>query len=90
MLNEIKSELERLDATSTRVTIDADFEPKVGDLLKVELGDAYWHLFPQRFLELLKELPDGAGSDAVRTAIERQATFVWHGPAPDRSRDTSP
>jgi hypothetical protein len=89
MMREIKSELERLGAENATVRLDEDFEPDVGELVRFELQDAYWHLLPNHFLTLLQELPNGAGSDAIRIAIEQKAMFVWHGPSPKNSRDTS-
>jgi hypothetical protein len=89
VLKEIQAELRRVGATSIRVSLDRDFEPKAGELLKVELGPAYWHLQPQEFLQLLNELPDKAGDEAVKTAIGTKATGVWPGPAPSGSRDTT-
>jgi hypothetical protein len=77
-----------LDASQIEVKEDPDFEPKAGRLLHVSLAEAYWHLPPQQFLELLKALPDASGADAVHQAIEREAVAVWHGPAPEQSRDT--
>jgi hypothetical protein len=88
MLDQIRMQLERLDAARIEVVEDPDFEPKAGRLLRVSLDEAYWHLPPQQFLELLKGLADAAGADAVHQAIEREATAVWHGPAPEESRDT--
>ena len=87
-LQEIHFELGRLGAVRTKASSDTDFAPEVGKLVKVELENAYWHLFPEKFLTILRELPDGAGDDAVRVAIERNAMFVWHGPSPKGSRDT--
>ncbi len=89
VLKEIKSELARLSAKEIRVSMDEEFEPETGELVKVELGGAYWHLMPVRFLELLKDLPNRAGSTAVHRAIEQKEAFVWHGPSPAGSRDTS-
>lgn len=89
MLDKIKSELRRLDAANTNVSLDDDFEPAVGTLLKVEIDGAHWHLQPPEFLELLEQLPAGAGSDEIRQMIEAKATTVWHGPSPKDSRDTS-
>lgn len=89
-LNEIKSELQRLSAADATVTLDDEFEPEAGKLIKLQLNDAYWHFLPKNLLELLKELPDAAGSEAIRTTVEAKAEFVWHGPAPKHSRDTSP
>jgi len=89
MLEDIRAELKRLGANSVRVSLDRDFEPKAGELVKVELGPSYWHLLPPAFLELLKELKDGAGNEAVKAAIEKKGTHVWHGPAPEGSRDST-
>lgn len=89
MIEDIRSELQRLDATSVRVSLDSKFEPKAGELVKVELESAYWHLQPGEFLRLLNELPDGAGSEKVKVSIEKKAAKVWHGPAPLGSRDSS-
>ena len=89
MLTDIIAELKRIGADTVRVSLDAEFEPKAGELVKVVLGSAYWHLQPGEFLRLLKELPAGAGSEKVKIAIEKKATKVWHGPAPLGSRDSS-
>jgi hypothetical protein len=89
VLEQIQSELRRLGAKSVRASLDRSFEPKAGELVKVELGPAYWHLQPQEFLQLLKDLPDGAKDEAVKTAIGKKATGVWPGPAPSGSRDTT-
>lgn len=89
-LNKIQAELERIGASSATVSLDAEFEPEAGELVKFELEGADWHLLPEHFFELLRDLPDDAGGDAVRTAIERKGPFVWHGPAPEGSRDSSP
>lgn len=88
MLDQIRMHLKRLDSPQIEVAEDPDFEPKAGRLVRVSLDEAYWHLPPQQFLELLKTLPDAAGADAVHQVIEREATAVWHGPAPEESRDT--
>lgn len=90
MLTEIQAELQRISADDVVVSLDADFEPKAGTLVKVVIGDAYWHLLPDQFLELLQGLAPDAGNEGVRIAIEQKASFVWHGPSPKNSRDTSP
>lgn len=90
MLQRIESQLRRLSATDIRASLDDEFAPETGTLVKLKLGDAYWHLLPDHLLDVLKELPACAGSEAVREAIEKKATYVWHGPAPKGSRDTSP
>jgi hypothetical protein len=89
MLDEIRIELQRLDANNVMVSIDVDFEPDVGELVKVQIQDAYWHLLPDRLLALLKELADDSGGEAIRTVIEQKGTLVWHGPSPKGSRDAS-
>lgn len=89
VLKEIQAELRRVAATSVRVSLDRDFEPKAGELVKVELGPAYWHLQPQELLQLLNEISDKAGDEAVKTAIGKKAKGVWPGPAPEGSRDTT-
>jgi hypothetical protein len=89
MLDEIKSELSRISADQVKVELDSEFEPEAGELVKIELDDAYWHMQPQPFLELIKELPDDAGSEGVRMAIERDGSpVVYRGPEPDGNRDT--
>lgn len=90
MLHEIESELRRLNANDVRVSIDETFDPEAGELVKVEYDGAYWHLLPKQFLELLKDVRSGGRGEAVRVAIEQNATFVWHGPEPEASRDTAP
>jgi hypothetical protein len=87
VLQQIRAELARVDAREMRTTLDAHFEPETGELVKVEHDQAYWHLLPQDFAALLKTLPDGAGTDRVRAAIESDTIRVWHGPSPKDSRD---
>jgi len=90
MLDQTIRELTRLKATDVRVELDDRFEPAVGTLVKVAYQGAYWHLLPGALTELLVQLPDGAGGEAVKQAIEGKAQFVWHGPSPKGSRATSP
>jgi hypothetical protein len=89
MLTKIDLELRRLSAIDVRVEIDEDFEPETGRLVKVSHEGAFWHLLPGALEELLEELPDGAGGDAIKQAIEGKAHPVWHGPSPEGSRDTT-
>lgn len=89
MLDEIRAELERISAGNIQVDLDADFEPEVGTMVRVEHDMAYWHLLPERFLELIREIPDGAGADQVHQAIEERGVGVWRGPSPRGSRDAS-
>ena len=90
VLAEVRRELERLGASVVKVRIDDKFEPEVGALLHVEFGGAYWHLLPENFLALLRQLPPRAGGEAIKQAIEKHGSAVWHGPAPEGSRDASP
>jgi hypothetical protein len=89
MYNDIRSELRRVHAEEIIVRVDELFEPKAGALMEVELNDAYWHLLPEHFLELLRDLPDGAGTSGVHQAIEERGSAVWHGPSPKGARDNS-
>jgi hypothetical protein len=59
-------------------------------LLKVETGLAFWHLMPGEFQNILGDIPDGAESEAIKEAIEKNAMHVWHGPSPKQTRSTSP
>ena len=61
----------------------------LGALLRVEIGLAFWHMPPEEFQRLTRDLPTGAGSEAIKEAIEANAMHVWHGPSPRMSRDTS-
>ena len=88
MLEDIQAELKRLSADEIEVSLDKEFEPEAGTLVRVASDDSYWHLLPEKFLELLKDLPDGAGAAQIKTAIEERANTVWHGPSPKGSRDT--
>jgi len=88
VLKQLDAELKRLGARDVSLSLDEAFEPDAGVLAKVEIQDAYWHLPPNDLLELLRDLQDGAGSDAIKQTIEQNATTVWHGPAPEDSRDT--
>lgn len=87
MLQSIRDQLNRVSAGDVRVSMDEQFEPEAGQLLKVEKGGAYWHMYPETFQQLLEELPDGAGSDAVHEAVESKAHPVWHGPEPEPARE---
>ena len=87
MMSQIEAELARIQARQITTSESREFEPEVGTLVRVELETAYWHLLPKHLLNLLEELPDRAGDEAVRVAIERNAVFVWHGPSPEGSRD---
>lgn len=87
MMDEIRSELSRLDATDVRVTPDPEFDDEVDELIKIEIDQAFWHFLPQNFLELLRDLPDGAGAEKVHAAIEKHGQHVWHGQEPRGSRD---
>jgi hypothetical protein len=89
-LDDIRAHLHRLEAFDVTATLDDEFEPQAGELVRVEMKDAYWRLLPRDFLALLEELPDGIGSEPIRMSIEQNATVVWHGPAPKDSRDESP
>jgi len=88
MVDDIKAELQRLGASDAEVALTDEFEPKAGELVRFSLEDTYWHLTPEHFLSLLKDLPDGAGTERIRRTIEENAQFVWHGPSPKGSRDT--
>jgi hypothetical protein len=89
VLSDLQDELERLRAAEVRIELDDQFEPRAGTLARVEIGLAYWHLLPTELQSLLAALPDGAGSEKIRRAIECRGSYVWHGPAPPGSRDTS-
>lgn len=86
-LTKVEAELKRLEATDVSVEFDEEFEPEAGTLVKVSYDGAVWRLLPGKLEELMAELPDGAGGDAIRQAIEAKAQSVWHGPSPV-SRDT--
>ncbi len=88
-LREIRHHLQRIGANRVQVALDPDFEPQAGVLVHVQLQDAEWRVLPEQFQELLKDMPAGAGDEAVKRAIESKADNVWHGPAPTDSRDTS-
>lgn len=87
VLDEIRAHLARVDAIEVCVSLDPEFEPETGELVKVEHDRAYWHLLPEDFSALLEKLPDAAGTDRVRAAIESDTIRVWHGPSPKDSRD---
>ena len=87
VLDQIRTELARANAKEMKATLDPHFEPETGELVKVEHDKAYWHLLPQDLAALLETLPDGAGTDRVRAAIESDTIRVWHGPSPKDSRD---
>jgi hypothetical protein len=89
-LQEERDQLERLDAQDVQLALDDQFEPEAGILLRVEVGLAFWHLPPGEFHRLIRDLPDGAGSEAIKQTIEADAMHVWHGPSPPRSRDSTP
>ncbi len=87
VLDQIRHELARLDATEMRVSLDEEFEPSAGELVKLEHAKAYWHLLPEDLLALLEQLPENGGAERVREAVESDAIRVWHGPSPKNSLD---
>jgi hypothetical protein len=87
ILEQIRAELIRVDAKEIKTTLDSQFEPETGELVRIEHDKAYWHLLPQDFAAVLQALPDGAGTNRVRAAIESDTIRVWHGPSPKDSRD---
>jgi hypothetical protein len=89
IVERLNSELRRLGAEDAQVALDYDFEPDTGPLARMQVGDAYWHFMTLDLMRLLEPLPNNAGSDAILQTIEQNATTVWHGPAPQGSRDTS-
>jgi hypothetical protein len=90
LLKKLNVELARLGSEDTHVELDDEFEPTTGMMVKLQIGEAYWHFLPGGLLELLQHVPDAAGADAIKKAVETRATEVWHGPSPEGSRDTSP
>src|SRR5690606_6673730 len=64
MLERIKSELRRIGALDIAVCEDREFEPAVEDLVHVRYDQSEWHLITPQFVELLQELPEGAGAEA--------------------------
>jgi hypothetical protein len=83
----LEHELKRLNAEDVQLSLDGDFEPSAGTLLKVEVGLAFWHLPIDDFNQLISEIPDGCGGEAIKRAIETHALHVWHGPSPTQMRD---
>lgn len=88
-LRRLADQLQRVGAAEVKLSLDDEFEPKYGTLLRVEIGQAYWHLPVQDFQRILEGLHDNTGSEAIKRAIESKASHVWHGPAPRQNRDTS-
>lgn len=90
-LRRIAEQVVRVAGAGVSIRMDEEFEPAAGPLIEVAIGGAFWHLYPDQFLALLKEMPDHAGADAVKQAIESNAQHVWHGPAPPsrESNDTT-
>ncbi|MCA9153861.1 MAG: hypothetical protein R3C99_21505 [Pirellulaceae bacterium] len=90
MIEQIRDELNRLDAGAVQVRLDREFEPKAGELVRIDIDDAYWHMLPADFHTLLQDLPNGAGEEQVHRAIESfDSQQVWHGHSPDGSRDST-
>jgi hypothetical protein len=87
VLNRIRRELARLSAEEMRVSLDADFVPEAGELVRIDYEKAYWHLLPQDFHAMLEKLPDAGGAERVRHAIESDSIQIWHGPSPKDSLD---
>ena len=87
VLEQIRRELARVGATEVRASLDSEFEPTAGELVKIEHDKSYWHLLPADFLALLEQLPENGGEDRVRESIESDSIHVWHGPSPKDSLD---
>lgn len=88
ILSQIQERLRQISANGVRTSLVWDFEPHDGTVVKVEINQSYWHLLPDHFLTLIKELPPSAGDEEVRNVIEKQAIHVWHGAAPEGTRET--
>jgi hypothetical protein len=86
-ISDIRRELDRLAAPQVKIALDSGFEPDTGTLLKIEYDGAHWHMIPQDFRNLLAEMPDRCGPGHIKAAIEAKANPVWHGPAPQGSRE---
>jgi hypothetical protein len=54
VLDRIVAQLARVDARSMRVTIDPEFEPAKGEIVKIEHEKSDWHLLPEDFAALLE------------------------------------
>jgi hypothetical protein len=89
-MQKAQQELTRIGAGDVKIGLDEEFEPKFGELVQVTIEGAYWHLVPEHFVEILQDVPDRAGADAVKAAIETKATLVWHGPAQGPGREGQP
>jgi len=87
MLNDIQAELKRISAHQVHVTLDDDFKPDAGTLVRIQRGDAYWHMSPEQFLAILQDLSPEAGDEGVQRAIETKGQQVWHGPATETTRE---
>lgn len=87
VLNNIRQELARVGATEIHVSLDSEFEPEMGELVRIEHDQAYWYLMPADFLAILEQLPENGGAARVREAIESDSIQVWHGPSPKESLD---
>lgn len=90
-LTRSRQELARIGAErDVSLELDREFEPKFGELMKVTIGGAYWHLVPEHLLELLGDVPDDGGAETLKRVIESKATLVWHGPADGPGREGQP
>jgi len=88
-LHKIREHLQRIGASDVSVELDEDFAPDVGTLVETRYEGAEWRLLPDDLLDLVSELPNQAGGEALKVAIEKETMRVWHGAEPP-SRDTSP
>ena len=70
VLEQIEGELIRIGATDIKVEADPR-SPEI--VVRVQLGGQSGFLQSAGFLQMLYGLPDGAGSEAVRQAIEDNA-----------------
>jgi len=71
-IERINSELARLNAAE--VTIDVQPTETDEPLVKVKLEHKTALLEPAGFLEILRAMPDGAGAEEVKLAIQEHAT----------------
>jgi hypothetical protein len=89
-LRELRRHLTRIQAPDASIAADPDFQPDSGTLIKLEVGASYWHLLHEELRSLLQQVPDGAGGEAIKRAVETHGMHVWHGPEPRQSRSSAP
>jgi hypothetical protein len=76
MFDEIRAELARLNAADVQLEADSRKDPNQVELVKITIGERSCTVQISGLINMLRSLPDGAGENAVETALEQEASHA--------------